>query len=120
MFFSGFSATLFMAIEVPFVRVGCGNFILTNSIAFFYTLGLTSIVTLQMWECAFGSKSLQTLFIVIKYSCDTSEYFAIDRCIFYLVKMHPQFLHLFWRKRCVAAFEAMHFSVRSFGCALFI
>jgi len=28
-------------------------------------------------------------------------------------------LHLFWRKRCVAAFEAMRFSVRSFGCALF-
>ena len=28
-------------------------------------------------------------------------------------------MHLFWRKRCVAAFEAMHFSVRSFGCALF-
>ena len=36
-----------MAIEAPFVRVGCGNFILTNSIAFFYPLGLTSIVTLQ-------------------------------------------------------------------------
>jgi len=31
----------------PFVRVGCGNFILTNSIAFFYSISLTSIVTLQ-------------------------------------------------------------------------
>ena len=48
MFFSGFSATLFMEIEVPFVRVGCGIFILTNSIAVFYSFGLTSIVTLQL------------------------------------------------------------------------
>ena len=31
----------------PFVRVGCGNFILTNSIAFFYSISLTSIVTLH-------------------------------------------------------------------------
>ena len=29
-----------------------GNFILTNSIAFFYTFGLTSIVTLHDYDCA--------------------------------------------------------------------
>ena len=30
------------------------------------------------------------------------------------------FLHLYGVERCVAAFGALHFSVRSFGCALFI
>ena len=36
-----------MAIEFLSLDLGCGDFILTNSIAFFYSLGLTSIVTLQ-------------------------------------------------------------------------
>ena len=36
-----------MAIEFLSLDLGCGDFILTNSIAFFYSLGLTSIVTLH-------------------------------------------------------------------------
>ncbi|MBP3305488.1 MAG: hypothetical protein J6L24_05905, partial [Oscillospiraceae bacterium] len=36
-----------MAIEFLSLDLGCGDFILTNSIAFFYSFGLTSIVTLQ-------------------------------------------------------------------------
>ena len=40
-------ATISMAIEFLSLDLGCGDFILTNSIAFFYSLGLTSIVTLQ-------------------------------------------------------------------------
>ena len=36
-----------MAIEFLSLDLGCGDFILTNSIAFFYSFGLTSIVYLQ-------------------------------------------------------------------------
>ena len=36
-----------MAIEFLPLGLGCGDFILTNSFAFFYSLGLTSIVTLH-------------------------------------------------------------------------
>ena len=39
-----------MAIEFLSLDLGCGNFILTNSIAFFYSFGLTSIVTLQLFS----------------------------------------------------------------------
>ena len=35
------------------LELECGNFILTDSIAFFYTFGLTSIVTLQPASCSF-------------------------------------------------------------------
>ena len=39
-----------------------------------------------------------------------------------MVKMHAHFSHTFYKERnvCVAAIGVMHFSVRSFGCALFI
>ena len=37
-----------MAIEFLPLDFGCGDFILTNSIAFFYSLGLTSIVYLHI------------------------------------------------------------------------
>ena len=37
-----------MAIEFLSLDLGCGDFILTNSIAFFYSLGLTSIVYLHI------------------------------------------------------------------------
>jgi len=33
--------------------------------------------------------------------------------------MHPLFSHLYGGERCVAAFEALHFSVRGFGHAFF-
>ena len=36
-----------MAIEFLSLDLGCGDFILTYSIAFFYSFGLTSIVYLQ-------------------------------------------------------------------------
>ena len=39
-----------MAIEFLSLDLGCGDFILTNSIAFFYSFGLTSIVTLQVFH----------------------------------------------------------------------
>ena len=38
-----------MAIEFLSLDLGCGDFILTNSIAFFYSFGLTSMVTLQFF-----------------------------------------------------------------------
>ena len=43
-----------MAIEFLSLDLGCGDFILTNSIAFFYSFGLTSIVTLHKKTTAFG------------------------------------------------------------------
>ena len=47
LFFCLTSVTITMAIEFLSLDLGCGNFILTNSIAFFYSFGLTSIVTLH-------------------------------------------------------------------------
>lgn len=41
-----------MAIEFLSLDLGCGDFILTNSIAFFYSLGLTSIVTLHTYDAS--------------------------------------------------------------------
>ena len=55
-----------MAIEFLSLDLGCGDFILTNSIAFFYSFGLTSIVYLH---CRFLRKKclhfLREAFIII-------------------------------------------------------
>ena len=53
-----------MAIEFLSLDLGCGDFILTNSIAFFYSFGLTSIVTLQT---IFLKSIFQLDFINYKY-----------------------------------------------------
>ena len=52
---------------------GCGSFILTNSIAFFYTLGLTSIVTLQ-FNIKYFKKSIDNgkICITIVVGCITT------------------------------------------------
>ena len=42
-----------MAIEFLPLGLGCGDFILTDSIAFFYSLALTSIVTLHAYRQSF-------------------------------------------------------------------
>ena len=65
-----------MAIEFLSLDLGCGDFILTNSIAFFYSLGLTSIVTLQFdaWFCLLKScnwKKYHVYYILYQYKYGT-------------------------------------------------
>ena len=64
LFCFSFCVIISMAI-VSFVKRLCGNLILTNSIAFFYTLGLTSIVTLHilMHEGKFNVEFLTIIMI---------------------------------------------------------
>ena len=62
-----------------------------------------------------------SLYVIIFFATQLNIWTNYERSIFILVKMHSLFwLSLMVCQSCVAAIGVMHFSVRSFGCALFI